>query len=393
MTQQKSVGLKILPVMFGFFIMGFIDVIGIATSYVKNDFAGMSDTAVNLISLSCYFWFLVLSIPTGMMLNKWGRKKTVAVSFVIHSLALVIPFFNYDFAAVLVCFGLVGIGNTMLQVALNPLVTNVVARERLAGTLTFGQFVKAISSLTGPVLAAWLAASAYGWRMLFPVYAGLSLLGALWLLTTNIPQENRSVNEHITVKSAFSLLADKYILAFFVGILVLVGVDVGMNITFPKFLMQDCGLELGKAGLGNSVYFFARTIGAFAGGLLMMRFPESKFYKYSVFIALAGLLLMMASKNLSVVFIGVSIFGLGYANLFSILFSLALKYLPGKVNEVSALLIIGVSGGAILPPVLGLLTDIGGTQLAGIAGITIVWFYMIWLIKKVRTVHTAGKLT
>ncbi|GAB3427358.1 MFS transporter [Niabella aquatica] len=389
MTKQKSAGLKILPVMFGFFIMGFIDVIGIATSYIKNDFAGMSDTVANLISLSCFFWFLILSIPTGIMLNKLGRKNTVIISFVIHGLALIVPFLNYDFTSILICFGLIGIGNTMLQVALNPLVTNVVAKERLAGSLTFGQFVKAISSLSGPVLAAWLASSVFGWRMLFPVYAGFSLLGALWLLATRIPQEDKSVNEPITLKSVYSLLADKYILTFFIAILVLVGVDVGMNITFPKFLMQDCGLELGKAGLGNSVYFFARTIGAFAGGLMMMKFAESKFYRYSVFIALAGLLLMLVSTNLPVVFAGVFLFGLGYANLFSIIFSLALKYSPGKENEVSALLIVGVSGGAILPPLLGIITDIGGTQQAGIAGLAVVWFYMVWLIKKVQSIGTA----
>ena len=380
----------ILPVMFGFFIMGFIDIIGITTSYVKNDFAGMSDTVANLISLSCYFWFLVLSIPTGILLNRIGRKKTVLISFIIHAIAMVIPFFYYDFLSVIICFGLVGIGNTMLQVALNPLVTNVVSKDKLAGTLTFGQFVKAISSLTGPILAAWLAGSMYGWRMLFPVYALLSLLGAVWLFVTRIPEEQRNAQDPITIQSTFALLKDRYMRAFFVGILVLVGVDVGMNITFPKFLMQDVGMELGKAGMGNSVYFFARTIGAFTGGLLMMRFRERHFYKYSVFIALTGLMLMMLSKNTSVVFIGVSVFGLGYANLFSILFSLALKYLAGKVNEVSALLIIGVSGGAILPPALGVATDLAGTQLAGIAGITIVWFYMIWLIKKVQTIRTAA---
>ena len=61
--------------MFGFFIMGFVDIIGISTNYVKNDFSHLTDSMVNLISLSCFFWFLVLSIPTGMLMNKIGRKK------------------------------------------------------------------------------------------------------------------------------------------------------------------------------------------------------------------------------------------------------------------------------------------------------------------------------
>lgn len=387
--QKKGIG--VLPVMFGFFIMGLIDIIGVTINYVKNDFKGLSDTVVNLISLSCFFWFLVLSIPTGIMLNKAGRKKTVVISFLIHAVAMIVPFFYYDFLSILICFGLVGIGNTMLQVSLNPLVTNVVAKEKLAGALTLGQFVKAISSLMGPILAAWLVGSTYGWRTIFPVYSALSLIATLWLWFTSVPQEQREGQNQITIQSTFALLKDQYIRAFFIGILVLVGVDVGMNITFPKFLMQDCGLELGKAGMGNSVYFFARTIGAFTGGILMMRFPESRFYRYSVFIALAGLIVMMVSNNVVVVFAGVSIFGLGYANLFSILFSLSLKYLPKQVNEVSALLTIGVSGGAVLPLIIGVVTDLTGTQWSGIAAISIVWLYMLWLLGRVKSISSKIK--
>ena len=117
--------------MFGFFIMGFVDIVGIATSYVKSDFAGLSDSVVNMISLSCFLWFLVLSIPTGMLMNRIGRKNTVLLSFAVHVLAMCMPLIAYDFASVLIAFGLIGIGNTLLQVSMNPLVMEVVTKDKL----------------------------------------------------------------------------------------------------------------------------------------------------------------------------------------------------------------------------------------------------------------------
>jgi len=160
--QKSNSKFAVLPVMFGFFIMGFVDIVGVATSYVKADFAGMDDKVSGLISLPCFLWFLILSIPTGMLMNRIGRKKTVVVSFAITALAMLIPVLKYDFAFVLVAFAMLGIGNTMLQVALNPLVTNVVSAEKLTGTITLGQFIKAMSSFLGPILAAMFAGSVWG---------------------------------------------------------------------------------------------------------------------------------------------------------------------------------------------------------------------------------------
>lgn len=381
--KNKVSPIKILSVMFGFFIMGFVDIIGISTNYVKNDFSYLTDSMVNLISLSCFFWFLVLSIPTGMLMNKIGRKKTVLISFAFHVLAMCLPLATYDFTTVLVMFGMIGIGNTLLQVSLNPLVADVVSSDRLTGTLTLGQFVKAISSFVGPILAAAAVGSTLGWKMIFPIYALLSLVAFIWLSLTPI-EDKRSENANISIKNTLELFKDKYIVAFFIGILVLVGVDVGMNMTFPKLLMEKADLSVENAGMGNSVYFLSRTVGAFLGGILLMKSSESKFFIYSVWFALLGLVLLSFNSNLWVVLVCVAIFGLGYANLFSIIFSLALKRIPEKANEISALLIVGVSGGAILPPVLGLVTDAFKTQVAAIIFIAIIWCYLLWLINVVR---------
>ena len=375
----------VLPVMFGFFIMGFVDIVGVATSYVKADFAGMDDKVAGLISLSCFLWFLILSIPTGMLMNRIGRKKTVLVSFIVTAIAMLVPLVSYSFGAVLVAFAMLGIGNTILQVAQNPLVSNVVSQEKLTGTLTLGQFVKAISSFLGPILAAAFAGSVLGWKMIFPVYAAVTLLGMVWLALSPIKEDLIEKSE-ITFGRTFSLFKDSYIVLFFIGILVLVGVDVGMGVTFPKLLQERCSLPLEKAGMGNSVYFLARTVGAFLGGVILMKYPAPKFFAASVILALVSLVGLVFSHGLVAILIFVALFGLGYSNLFAIVFSMSMQRVPDKANEVSALLIVGVCGGAVIPPLLGVITDACGTQVSALIALAIVWLYMAVLMPYIRKV-------
>jgi len=381
---EKRFNQTILPVMFGFFIMGFVDIVGVATNYVKADFAGMNDKVAGLISLSCFLWFLILSIPTGMLMNKIGRKKTTLLSFAITTAAMLVPVVRYDFTAILVAFTMLGIGNTILQVALNPLVSNVVSSEKLTGTMTLGQFIKAVSSFLGPILTAAFAGGVFGWKMVFPVYAAVTILGMVWLALSPI-NENRVDNPDISFARTFSLLKDNYIVLFFIGILVLVGVDVGMGVTFPKLLQERCGLPLEKAGMGNSVYFLARTIGAFLGGLVLLKYPAGKFFKGSVLLALAGLLGLIVAKGLVSILILVALFGLGYSNLFSIVFSTSMLRVPEMANEVSALLIVGVCGGGVITPLLGVITDASGNQASAIIALTAAWLFMVFLIQKIRS--------
>ena len=390
MTNLKS-SRAILPVMSGFFIMGFVDIVGVATNYVKADFTGMDDKVAGLISLSCFLWFLILSIPTGMLMNRIGRKKTVILSFIVTALAMVVPLINYSFPAILVAFTMLGIGNTILQVAQNPLVSSVVSKEKLTGTLTLGQFVKAISSFLGPILTAAFAGGILGWKMIFPVYAVVTLLTMVWLALSPI-EEQLVERSEITFARTFSLLKDKYIVLFFIGILVLVGVDVGMGVTFPKLLQERCSLPLEKAGMGNSVYFLARTVGAFLGGIILMRYSAPKFFTGSVILALASLLGLIFARNLTLILVLVALFGLGYSNLFSIVFSTSMLRVPEKTNEISALLIVGVCGGGVITPLLGIITDTFGKQAPAIIALAAVWLFMVLLIPFIGKVKTSDTL-
>jgi fucose permease len=380
-TNKHSLA-AVLPVMFGFFIMGFVDLIGTAINYVKVDF-NLNDSTANLLSLSCFLWFLVLSIPTGFLMNRRGRKNTVIISFLFTLAGLMIPFIAYNFVMIIVAFVFIGIGNTIIQVALNPLVTDVVNKEKQTGTLTLGQFVKALASWLGPNAAAWLAGSTLGWIYVFPIFGLITLLACIWLWFTRIHESEK--NEQSSFAATFALLKDKKILMFFIGILILVGVDVGFSTTLPKYLIEKCPsiTDISHADqLKSHYYFIVRALGAFLGGIILMKVSERIFYTVSALLALAGFALLLFGSSQAGILAATVVIALGYSNLFAIIFSLALKHLPQKANEISSLLVVGISGG-VIATLLGVVSDAFGTQWAAMAIISIIWLYMIWLIKPI----------
>jgi fucose permease len=380
-VKENSSVYKVLPVLFGFFIMGFVDLVGIATNYVKQDFM-LSDTLANLLPMTLFLWFAVLSVPTGLMMNKLGRKKTVVLSMVITFMAMLLPLVSYSFPMMLVAFGLLGIGNTIIQVSLNPLLTNVVRGDRLTSSLTLGQFIKAIASFLGPIIAGVAAGNFGNWKFIFVIFAAVTVFSAIWLLMTPIHEEPVDQSGS-SFSASFSLLKDPTILMLFLGIVFVVGVDVGLNTTIPKFLMEKCGILLEKAGLGTSLYFIARTVGAFAGAILLVKLSGRKFFIVSMFIAIPALLVMLFIGNLWGILSMVFILGLTVANVFSIIFASALRRKPERANEISGLLIMGVAGGAIMPLIMGITSDSFG-QTGGMAVLLVALSYLLYSAFKLK---------
>ncbi len=360
MSKRLPVFVQLLPIFFGFFIMGFADVVGISANYIKRDFS-LSDTVTNTLPFMVFLWFAVFSIPTSILMNKIGRKNTVLISFIISAISLVLPLVSYSFPVILFAFCLLGIGNTVLQVALNPLLAGMVDGSRLASSLTLGQFIKAIASFLGPIITAFAVTKWGNWKLIFPLFGAVTILSAVWLFVTPVRRESAPVAT-TTFNSCFKLLANKQILMLFMGILFLVGVDVCINISLPKIIMERCGVELGEAGLATSTYFAARTIGSLCGSFLLAKISGKRFMIITMIVAMMCLLALLFISQLQVIHVLVFIIGLCIANVFSIIFAQALQIEPEKTNEVSGLLIMGVAGGAILPFVAGYAADILGSQ-------------------------------
>jgi fucose permease len=371
---------KVLPVLFGFFVMGLVDLVGIATNYAKQDFA-LSDTVANLLPITVFAWFFFLSVPTGFLMNRLGRKLTVLISMIITLVAMLLPLVVYTFPVMMMAFALLGIGNTIIQVALNPLLTNVVSGEKLTSSLTLGQFIKAIAAFLGPIIAGCAASYLGNWKIVFLVFAGVTVLSGLWLMLTAIPRET-DTQKTVSFFKAFSLLGDNVILMFFIGIIFVVAIDVGLNITIPKFLMERCNIPLEEAGLGTSLYFVARTIGSFVGAILLAKLSGRRFFLTSILIAIPALIVMLVIPNMWGIMAMIFVVGLAVSNVFSIIFGAALKRKPEYANEISGLLIMGVSGGTVAF-LMGVASDAWG-QIAAMSLLLIALVYLLFCAFKMK---------
>ena len=381
MTKNHSPMKEIIPVLFGFFIVGFADLVGIATNYVKQDFK-LSDTLANMLPMTLFLWFGILSVPTGIMMNRVGRKNTVLLSMGITLMAMVLPLLSYNFPMILVAFGLLGIGNTVIQVSLNPLLTNVVRGDRLTSSLTLGQFIKAISAFLGPIIAGYAANGFGDWKYIFMVFALITVLSGVWLFFTQIQEQPAGQNTS-SFADSFGLLKDKTILFLFLGIVFVVGIDVGLNTTIPKFLMERCSIPLERAGLGTSLYFAARTIGTFAGAILLIQFSSKKFFIWSIMAAISAFIIMLFMNNIWGILNMFFLIGLAIANVFSIIFSAALKQKPERANEISGLIIMGIAGGAFVPFIMGITSDLIG-QTGGMAILLVALVYLLFSAFKLK---------
>lgn len=380
--KEKSV-LILAPVMLSFFAMGFVDLVGIATNYVKADLS-LSDTMANLFPSMVFFWFLVFSVPTGMLMNRIGQRKTVLLSLLVTALALLLPVIYYSFESMLISFSLLGIGNTLMQVSLNPLLSNIVSGQRLASSLTLGQFVKAIASFLAPIIAGWAAVALNDWKMLFLFFLLICALAFVFLSLTPIEENTAKETASSTFSDCFALLSDRIILLSFLGIVCHVGIDVGINTTAPKLLMERLDMTLAGAGFATSVYFLFRTIGCFTGAFLLARYELKQVFTISVLmmaIAIAGLFM---GSSLTAHYVCIALIGLGNSNIFSMMFSRALLHLPKRKNEVSGLMIMGLFGGTIFPLFMGITSDCIHSQLGAVAVMAVGVVYLLALVPSLR---------
>jgi len=379
---------KLIPVMLCFFAMGFVDLVGIASNYVKADL-GLSDSMANLLPSLVFFWFLIFSIPTSLLMNRIGRKHTMLLSLVITITSMLIPIFTHQFWLLLFAFSLLGIGNALMQTSLNPLVDSVMNGGKLASTLTFGQFIKAIASFMAPLIAAWGAAGSIpafglGWRVLFPIYMTIGILATLLLYGTKItePQptaEAQTLSVSKQFGDALRLLGNPVVLLCFLAIVCHVGIDVGTNTTAPKVLIERLGWTLEQAGFATSLYFIFRTIGSLTGSFILAHMKEWHFLLISILLMVLSLLGLYVGHSQWMLYGAIALMGLGNSNPFSIIMSRAMRAVPGKENEASGLMIMGLFGGAIFPLLMGIASDhLGQAGAITVMALGVVYLIFFW---------------
>ena len=376
--------LVLVPLLLTYFAMGFVDLVGIASNYLKVDL-NLTDAEANLFPSLVFFWFLICAVPTGMLMNRIGRRRTVVLSLAVTTVSLLIPLFSDAYMVMLVSFSLLGIGNALMQTSTNPLLTSIVSGDKLASSLTFGQFVKAIASFLAPYIAMWGSTHAIpdlglGWRVLFPIYMVFAFLAMMGLSAAPIV-EKPIEGKPSTFKECFSLLGNPFILLCFVGIMCHVGLDVGTNTTAPKILMERLGWTLNEAAFATSLYFIFRTIGCFTGTVFLRMMKTRTFFVISVVMMALSMIGMWIGESKTMLYIAIALVGYGNSNVFSMIFSQALLAMPDKKNEVSGLMIMGLFGGTVFPLIMGFASDAIG-QVGAVAVMAVGVIYLFTYIRK-----------
>ncbi len=381
MTANKVQWGKLLPVFLSFVIMGFVDIIGVATGYIKKDFE-LTNFAVQFLPMMVLLWFFVLSVPAGILQDKFGKRNMLNIGMLIQAVGLGLPFVSYSFGMMFASFILLGVGNTVIQVSANPLLQDVSPGEKLASYLSTSQFVKAVISFSGPLIATFVASAFGDWRLVFAVYGITSMLGAVWLGATPI-QESKPDRKPATFASCFGLLSNRFVAFMALSIFLIVGTEVAINTNISNILIAKYGITLEKAAIGISVFFAGETVARLTGAIILNWIKPRPFLLITALVALAGIVGIFVLPSYFLAFASIFIIGLGAGNMFPIIFSLALEKMPDRANEISGLLIMAVSGGAFIPPVMGFVST-AVSPMASISVVTVCMLYILWVAFYVR---------
>ena len=370
--------LRTLPIFLAFLAMGFGDAVGPFVGLARDQFQ-LSNAVASLVPFVGFSMFGLLSVPVGVLQDRRGKKFVLMLGLLVALTGLMNASFGLTtFFRFLVTILLLGAGAAILQVAGNPIMRDVSEPGRFARNLTLGQFVKALGSLSGaviPVVAARYFGA--GWGVIFPVYACAIALTVVAVATLRV-REQKPDRPAATLASCLALLKNPSVLSMVAAIFLYVGAEVSVSAGIPLLLKDRFDIDISRVGLlGTGLFFTALTIGRFSGSVILTWMAPRRFLVVTCLLSLAGLAgLFLPSSSLALA--SFFVLGLGFANIFPLVFSIAVERLPSHTNELSGLMVTAIVGGAFLPPLMGALADRTSVQLGFLVPIAAI-AYITWV--------------
>jgi FHS family L-fucose permease-like MFS transporter len=372
--------LRATPVFLAFLTMGFGDAVGPFVGLARQDFH-LSNFAAQLIAFTGFIMFGILSVPLSVYQDRKGKKFILVLGLCVMLFGLLVATVAglTAFPGLLAMVLLLGAGATTLQVAGNPLMRDVSGEGKYSRNLSLAQFVKAIGSLSGPLIPV-IAARAFGasWRVIFPVYSGAVLI-ALVLAVALLPRGSQNSSQKTaSLHSCLALLRNGYVAMMVLAIFLYVGAEVSVSSSIPLYLKDRYGVDVASTGLlGTGLFFAALTIGRFSGGVVLNWIKPKTFYVTTCLLSIVGLLGLFVPSE-PVVAVSFFVIGLGFANIFPLVFSIAVDSRPQDINPLSGLMVMAIVGGAFLPPLMGLLADASHSVQAGFLVPLAAILYITW---------------
>jgi fucose permease len=377
--------------MLAFLIMGFGDVSGPMVSLAKDSFE-ISNFMAQLLPLCGFIMFGVLSIPMGIFQDRKGKKRTLGLGLIFAFLGLMLPVIGgmvgimvdlqpWMFYLLLASVLLLGVGATILQVAGNPIMREVSAEGNFSSNLSLAQTVKAIGSslcfLLPTLLNIWLQSeNKTAWTFLFPIYGAFVLITFVLISRIDI-KEKTTTDKPASLKSCFNLLGNSYVLAMVLGIFVYVGAEVSMSSQVSVLMKDGFGFSFkNMLWISWLLFFLPILIGRFMGGIILRSVKAKTFLIITTFLSISGIIFMLFG-NMYLAFAGIVAVGLGFANIFPLIFSITIEKMPERANELSGLMVTAIVGGAFIPPITGLVADISHSVLLSFVVPLICLIYII----------------
>lgn len=362
---------KTFPIFLVFLCMGFGDVVGPLVGLAKDTFQ-LSYTMAQLLPLAGFIMFGILSVPMGIYQDKKGKKKVLLIGLIVALIGLLLPLFNGmygikihlggenrgQFYILLASIMLLVAGATILQVVGNPIMRDVSPSGEYSRNLTFAQFIKAIGSSFGFLLPPLVAlAFDFEWSILFPVFSGMILVTLLLIIPLNVNEYKFPNSKPASISSCLSLLKNGYVLFMVTAIFLYVGAEVSMSSGVPILLKENFGVAGFSLWVSWAIFFLPILVGRFTGSQVLKRMPAKKFLVITVVLSVIGLLSIFTLSEV-LTYIGIVMVGLGFANIFPLIFSITIDHMPERSNELSGLMITAISGGAIVPFIMGNVADL-----------------------------------
>jgi len=349
----------VLPVFLAFLAMGFGDAVGPFVSLAREKFQ-LSNFMAQMIPFVGFAMFGILSIPMGVYQDQKGKKFILLLGLCIMLAGLLIPTIMglSTFPVFLITILLLGAGATTLQVAGNPIMRDVSPEGKYSRNLSLAQFVKAIGSLSGPLIPV-IAARYFGasWNVIFPIYSVAVLVTLAFLVPLKVDERRSPDHKPTSFGSALGLLKNGYVAMMVFALFLYVGAEVSVSSGIPLYLKERFAIDINRIGLlGTGLFFLALTIGRFSGGVILNWMQARAFFVLTCGLSILGLLGVFA-PNSTLALVGFLLIGLGFANIFPLIFSIVIDSMPSEANALSGLMVMAIVGGAILPPLMGLVAD------------------------------------
>lgn len=380
MTEEKIDRHLLWPVLMGFFIMGFCDIVAPITGRIAAEFPPEQQAAVSFLPTMVFLWFLLLSTPIAGLMNRIGRKATALIGYVFTVAGLLVPYAAGEGCALewyFAGFGLLGIGNTAIQVAVNPLLATIVPKARMTSYLTVGQIFRNTSLLLlAPIVTGLLAATG-SWRLLLPIYAGLTIVGGIWLQLTTVAEPRRAESS-VGMADCFRLLRNPVVAICAAGIACFIAADVGIGFLSVRLIDQPDSI------LTTTGFYACRIVGTLVGAYLLMRVSDVKYLRWNMLAALLLCGVLLAVRNEMLIYGAIGLMGFVLSCVFATLYAVATKGAPGQANEVAGLMILAISAGAVSGPVIGLIIRTSGAVHYGVWFVVVCVAYLLWASLKLN---------